>query len=254
MFIAKKIIANLLYPVPLCLELLVFGLLLLLLSRFERTAKALIACGVLMLGALSISPVAQMVARPLESRYLPIQSVKAVKDFRYVAVLGSGTVSDPRLPANSRISTEALARLLEGVRLYKGISRGRLILSGGAVFDPASSAEGYRQVAEMLGIPRRNMILVDTPRDTAEEAAAIARIVGKEPFLLVTSAAHMPRAVALFKKRGANPVPSPADYRTAKGPKIAPKDFFPSAESLVTARNAWHEWLGTVWGRLIGIL
>ena len=253
MFLAKKIIANLLYPVPVCLELLVIGFLLLVFTRFERAAKGLIAAGIVLLAVLSLTPTSQMIAHPLESRYLPIQSVKAVKDFRYVVVLGHGIVSDPRLPTNSQLSTTALARLVEGVRLLKGI-RGQLILSGGAVFDPVASAEGYAKVARIMGVLPSEMILVDTPKDTAEEAAAISRIVGEEPFLLVTSAAHMPRAVALFKKQGADPVPSPADYRTAKGEALSPDDYFPSAENLVTTRYAWHEYLGMMWGKVIGLL
>jgi hypothetical protein len=60
--------------------------------------------------------------------------------------------------------------------------------------------------------------------------------------------------VALFKKQGANPVPSPADYRTAKGPALSPGDYFPSAENLVTSRNAWHEYLGMMWGRFVGLM
>ena len=254
MFIAKKIIASLLYPVPLCLELLLLGLLLLWLTRFKRAAKGLIAAGVVLLAVLSLSPVARLIAYPLESRYLPIQSVKAVADFRYVAVLGHGMVSDPWLPANSQISETALARLVEGIRLFRGIHGSRLILSGAPLFDSTSFAEGFARVAEMLGVSRQQMILVDDPKDTPEEAAAIARIVGDEPFLLVTSAAHMPRAVALFKKQGANPVPSPVDYRTAKGQGSAPWGYFPSAENLVTARDAWHEYLGMVWGRFTGLL
>jgi uncharacterized SAM-binding protein YcdF (DUF218 family) len=64
----------------------------------------------------------------------------------------------------------------------------------------------------------------------------------------------MPRSAALFKKKGANPVPSPADYRTAKGPQTSPTDFYPSAENLVTVRRAWHEYMGTMWGRFTGLL
>ena len=254
MFLAKKMIANLLYPVPVCLELLVLGVLLLFFTRFEKAAKGLIIAGTVLLAALSFSPTAKMIAHPLESRYLPIQSVKAVQDFRHVVVLGHGIESDPRLPVNSQITAAALARLVEGVRLFKGIHGSRLIVSGGAVFDPASSAEGYAKVAEMMGVSRNQMVLVDSPKDTAEEAAEISRIVGTEPFLLVTSAAHMPRAVALFKKKGANPVPSPADYRTASGPGTSPDDYYPSAENLVTARRAWHEYMGMAWGRFTGQL
>ena len=250
MFLAKKIIANLLYPVPLTLELLVLGLVLLLFTRFQKPGKGLVAAGVLLLAVLSFAPVPNMMAHRLETRYLPIHSVDAVKDIRWVAVLGGGNEADPRLPANSRLSPSALSRLVEGIRLYRGLKDGRLILSGGPVFDAASSAKEYAAAAALLGVDRADMLLVAEPRDTEEEAAVIARIVGKEPFLLVTSAMHMPRSVDLFKRRGANPIPSPADYRTAKGPGTAPSDFFPNPENLETATAAWHEYLGMLWYRL----
>ncbi len=242
--------ANLLYPVPLSLELLLLGLIFLIFTRFQRLGKGLVAAGVLLLAVLSFAPVPHMMAHRLESRYLPIQSVQAVKDTRWVAVLGGANVADPRLPANSRLDPSALSRLVEGIRLYRGLTDGRLILSGGPVFNAASSAEEYADAAALLGVDRSDMIIVTGPKDTEEEADAISRIVKKEPFLLVTSAAHMPRSVSLFIKRGASPIPSPADYRTARGPAAAPSDFFPDASNLETATRAWHEYLGMLWYRL----
>jgi len=239
-----------LYPVPLTLELLVLGLVFLLFTRFQKLGKGLVAAGVLLLAVLSFAPVPNMMAQRLESRYLPIHSVEAVKDIRWVVVLGGGNAADPRLPANSRLDPTALARLVEGIRLYQGLTDGRLILSGGSVFNAASCAEQYAGAAALLGVDRSDMLLVTNPKDTEEEAAAVARIVGSEPFLLVTSAMHMRRSVTLFKKRGANPIPSPADYRTANSPGMAPSDFFPESENLETATAAWHEYLGMLWYRL----
>ena len=250
MFLSKKIIANLLYPVPVCLELLVLGLVFLLFTRLQKLGKGLVAAGVLLLAVLSFAPVPNMMAHRLESRYLPIHSVEAVKDIRWVAVLGGANEADPRLPANSRLNPSALARLVEGIRLYRGLKDGRLILSGGPVFNAASSAEQYADAAALLGVDRADMLLVTGPKDTEDEAAAISRIVKKEPFLLVTSAVHMRRSVSLFKQRGANPIPSPADYRTARGPGTSPQDFFPDPENLETATAAWHEYLGMLWYRL----
>lgn len=252
MFLTKKIISQILYPVPLTIELLILGLVFLLFTRFEKLGKGLVAAGVLLLAVLGFSPVPNMMAHRLESRYLPIHSVEAVKDIRWVAVLGGGNEADPRLPANSRLDPATLARLVEGIRLYRGLTDGRLILSGGPIFGAASCAEEYADAARILGVDRADMLLVTGPKDTEEEAAAISRIVKKEPFLLVTSAAHMRRSVSLFKQRGANPIPSPADYRTARGPGMAPNDFFPDPENLETATAAWHEYLGMLWYHLKG--
>ena len=40
----------------------------------------------------------------------------------------------------------------------------------------------------------------------------VKEIVGKDKFILVTSASHMLRAMALFRKQGMEPIPAPTDY------------------------------------------
>lgn len=254
MFILKKIVSSLIYPFPFCFELLVLGLLILLLTRFQRLGKGLVAGGLVLMAVFSFAPVPGMMGKSLEHRYWPANRATDLKGVRYIAVLGSGYTTDYRLPPNSRLNTTALARLIEGIRLHRMIPESRLIFSGAAVFETEPSAEGYAKTAELLGMDRNNMILVTDPKDTADEARRINSIVGNQPFLLVTSAVHMPRALALFKKQGARPIPSPADYRKAESHKIHPSDFFPNSENLVTARYAWHEYVGMVWGKLRGQL
>jgi len=75
--------------------------------------------------------------------------------------------------------------------------------------------------------------------------------VGKDKFILVTSAAHMPRAMGLFRKQGMEPIPAPTDYMAGEregGLRLGM--FFPSAGSLEKAGSAIHEYLGMVWGKL----
>ncbi len=56
-------------------------------------------------------------------------------------VLGGGHASAPDLPANSQVNGATLGRLVEGVRLHRAIPGSKLLLSGGAVFDPVPEAE-----------------------------------------------------------------------------------------------------------------
>ncbi len=39
-------------------------------------------------------------------------------------------------------------------------------------------------------------------KDTEEEAAAVKQAIGDAPFLLVTSASHLPRAMIFFSRKG----------------------------------------------------
>ena len=129
------------------------------------------------------------------------------------------TCSDPRLPANSQISAAALERVVEGVRLYKTIPGSKLLLSGGRVFDPVPEAEVMAQIAELLGVKSQDISLESDSRDTADQAVIIGKRIGRERFILVTSAAHMPRSMALFKKRGLQPIPAPTDFLSPGRPR-----------------------------------
>jgi uncharacterized SAM-binding protein YcdF (DUF218 family) len=79
-------------------------------------------------------------------------------------------------------------------------------------------------------------------------------MVGSRKFILVTSAAHMPRAVALFKKHGRQPIPAPADYRVKEAQGADPNRVFPQAIPLCWAQIAWHEYLGLAWAWLNGLI
>ncbi len=66
-------------------------------------------------------------------------------------------------------------------------------------------------MARALGVPRSDIIVLSRPKDTEEEALAVKRAIGDAPFLLVTSASHLPRAMIFFRHAGLDPLPAPAN-------------------------------------------
>lgn len=81
-----------------------------------------------------------------------------------------------------------------------------------------STAEVGARVAQSLGVPRSDIITLDKPKDTEEEAAAVKQAIGDAPFLLVTSASHLPRAMIFFQHAGLNPLPAPANQLAIDSP------------------------------------
>jgi uncharacterized SAM-binding protein YcdF (DUF218 family) len=92
--------------------------------------------------------------------------------------------------------------------------------------------------------------LESSSKDTKDEARLIKDMVGNESFFLVTSASHMPRSVALFKKEGMNPIPAPTDHRIKERQRLSPGMFFPWAGNLIKAELAVHEYLGLGWAKI----
>ena len=152
----------------------------------------------------------------LESRYEPINTnnlASTVAGYQIV-VLGGGHGFDDRLPANSLLSLQALARLNEAVRLHRQLPNSRLVLSGYSASGRTSQAEMLAHTAALLGVAREKMVLQTEPGNTFEEGKVFSENYDTgSPVILVTSASHMPRAVGVFQYFGIDVIPSPAHFR-----------------------------------------
>jgi uncharacterized SAM-binding protein YcdF (DUF218 family) len=248
-FLLKKIASRFLFPLPLSLEILLVGVILLWFTRRQRAGKLCVTVGVILLILFSSGVISDPLLARLEHRYPPLtlgQSGSEVPAIHYIVVLGGGANHDPDVPLTSHIAPALMVRLIEGVWLHRQIAGSKLILSG-----PQDSAEGMTEMAEALGVNPDDTLRLAQPHDTAEESRQIAPIVGSESFILVTSAAHMPRAMALFRKRGMRPIPAPTDYLTIRH-ELTFDDFFPDAYKLNRTQEAFYEWLGLGWESLRG--
>jgi len=259
MFILKKILSPLLLPVTLGLLISFIGLFFLLATKKTRAGKILISTGLLLMLLLSYGFVSDRVIKPLEYRYKPYdiqltnELLKSQNQFplKFVVVLGAGHVSDPSLPLTSQIDDDSLVRLVEGIIIHRKNRAGKLVLSGGSVFDSISEAEMMARVAEELGVDRNDIIMEADSKDTKDEVQFIKRIVKDNPFILVTSAYHMPRAIAMFRKLGLDPIPAPTRHYVKRGAG-GPHDYFPWARNLNKAEAAFHEYFGMIWAKLSG--
>ena len=110
------------------------------------------------------------------------------------------------------------------------------------------------EVALQLGVPDEEIILERDSQDTKDQARLIQGIVGEEPFLLVTSASHMPRSMALFENVGLHPRPAPTGFMSKAGQGWSPSAYWPSSGDLRKTERAFYEIMGTLWGRLRGLL
>ena len=249
MFFMKKIVSRFFFPLPLSLEFLVAGLFLLWFTRRQRAGKALVTCGTLLLLAVSNVFTSNALLRPLEHQYSPLRvehEGAGTPPAAFIAVLGGWADHDPDVSITSLISPDQMVRLIEGMRLHHELPHTKLILSGNA-----DSAVGMARVAEALGVDPQDIVKLPEPRDTEEESRQIAPIVGSKGLILVTSASHMPRAMALFRKRGLQPIAAPTDY-LAPVHRLESDDFFPDGYKLFKSQIAVYEYLGLAWETLLG--
>jgi uncharacterized SAM-binding protein YcdF (DUF218 family) len=256
MFLLKKFIATMLFPAALSAELIVLGLVLMLAMRRRMLGRFCIGAGVALFLALSQNAVGDALLRPLESEFAALHDPLAAKTGRrrprWVVVLGGGHRTDSFIPLTSRLTPSSLGRLIEGIRLHRLLPDAKLLLSGGGPLGGSIEAEELRRVALSLGMEGRKIAIEDQSRNTRDQAVLIRKIVGKDGFILVTSASHMPRAVMMFQKEGMDPLPAPVDHLVSKSPLPVLMRFVPSSIALMKSRRAFYEYLALTFAKLRG--
>jgi uncharacterized SAM-binding protein YcdF (DUF218 family) len=263
MFALKKLLSAALQPCSVLLTVMIVGLVLLCFTKKQRTAKALLTAGLALMALLFLDPVARALVRPLEATYPPLlaeatQTVSSLPDGspapRWVVVLGGGHIENRSLAAGQQLSAPTLARLAEGIRLQRLLPESKLILSGGGNRHEATEADLLATAGASLGAAPDHMVLESQSRDTIDEVRALRAVLGEERFALVTSATHLPRAMAMFKKAGMNPVPAPTDYLALDEPAGMGYvlGLVPRAGAGLIIERALHEYLGLFWARLRG--
>jgi len=241
MFFLKKIISRFLFPLSLILELLIISLL------WPKKSKRFLVSALLLLYFFSFQPFADLLLGSLERSYSPLEISSLRKDIKTVVVLGGGVKENPSLTPEDRLSEASLKRLLEGIRICRHLPQVRIILSGGDAHGTTPVARIMKEVALSLGWPPSNILLEEASWDTPDQARFLKNTQRSEPFYLVTSANHMPRSMALFKKIGSQPLPAPTDFHALWEP-FRPLDLFPQAAALGKTETALYEYWGLLWG------
>jgi uncharacterized SAM-binding protein YcdF (DUF218 family) len=141
--------------------------------------------------------------------------------------------------------------LAEAIRLQRLLPESKLLLSGGSNGRATTEAQVLAAAGTSLGAPQDRMVLESQSWDTIDEVRALRALLGKERFVVVTSATHLPRAMAMFKKAGMNPIAAPTDY-LALHEASGIVDWIPHAGAGFVIERALHEYLGLFWAKLSG--
>jgi len=245
LFLAKKLISVFLYPLGASLLLWFVGLLLWRRRPRSYAGPVLVTIGAVWLLLMSLPLTGFLLLRSLEvqaGQYAdPIELSR--NGIKYIVVLG-GDLRAGNLTSADRIANTSLVRVMEAIRLWKRIPGSRLVLSGGRVSEKLmTTADGMALLAEELGVPRDAIILEDKSWDTDDEARLLKSVLGTDPFALVTAACHMLRSIRLFRQKGLNPVPAPADFETTEF-IFSFNSLLPTVQGLVMTHTAIHEYLG----------
>jgi uncharacterized SAM-binding protein YcdF (DUF218 family) len=248
MFFVKKFFGCLLSPGVIILVILSLGLLRLTLwHKSKKAGWILILVGILCFYFFTTAPLTKTLLYPLESQYKPLQQVQDIGKVDYIVVLSSEVHDNSQDPPTSQLAASTAFRVVEAIRLFHLFSeKPTLIMSGGG---KSVAGEVMAAFARSLGVPADKLVVETKSLDTYSNADGVKAIVKDAPFLLVTSASHLPRAMIIFQKLGMKPIPAPADININKN---TPFDrFLPSGKFLIEMEAVIHEYLGMAYLKLL---
>lgn len=239
----KKFISFFFEPIGIVITLFVIGLYYLYQKKHYKAEQFLLA-SVLVLALFAYPPFSNFLVTQLENQY---PKCNYTKDIKYIHVLGNGHTTDPSQSISSQISDGGVKRVLEGIIVHKNIPQSKIIFTGYAGTTEIANAIMNAKLSYALGIDKNATIINPKPEDTREEAEFTKTIVGSEPFVLVTSASHMPRAMMLFQSLGMKPIAAPTAFY--KDDEVSWLKA-PTSHALFVSEIAMHEYIGILYAKI----
>jgi uncharacterized SAM-binding protein YcdF (DUF218 family) len=217
-------------------------------QRLPAVLFLLVAAGYALAGNVYLG--SRLMAR-LEAGVPPVD-VAALAPFDAVFVLGGGSQQDPSGQAQANLSGD---RIVLAARLWHA-GKARLLVASGLSRDSLGGVRNLgsetRALWRGLGVPDSAILVADEPCwNTRDEILADRRLQlrhGWKRVGLVSSAWHLPRAMALAKRAGLDATPLGADWRGRPHP-FQLQLLVPQQEGFMDVQRACWEFLGRRLGR-----
>lgn len=247
-FILSKILGFFALPSNLFIAVGLLGLVLLC-TRLTRIASRLIVTSLVLIAVAGLSPLGNALILPLEQRFPPWDASRGPPDG--IVVLGGAVSPDISAARGAVALDEAAERIVAAAELARRYPDLRIIYSGGSsalIFAEGAEAPFAVRQLQALGVAPERIAAEAQSRNTIENAVFARRLADPKPgqrWLLVTSAYHMPRAMAAFRSAGFAIEAYPVDWRT-RGPNDLARPFASLSEGLRRTDTAVHEWAGLI--------
>ncbi len=191
---------------------------------------------------------------------LPQAQLNPNKKFTYGVVLGGGIIKNPQEDKLRINGGESADRMLQPILLYKKGIISKIIITGGDTSIKGLRTDNINETIQVskfmqaMGVNVGDIILEQKARNTHENATFTKQLLTQtnEPFLLITSAAHMRRSLACFQKVGLNPIAYPVDHKKKDSPMGVLESIIPSEKNLAQFSHLMREIFGILIYKISG--
>lgn len=181
--------------------------------------------------------------RGLENQY-PSKPVTSYPKADAIVIPGGGVLPQSSNDWSDEETDRRTTRLGVGLQLYRNSRASIILLSGGD-----HEATRMASMLQHQGVPVSALRTEDVSTTTHQNALYSATMLKREQrqsILLVTSAMHMPRAAASFKRQGLTVIPVPACDSARPLPSMG-NSWWPQRAALRLSTRCLREYFG-LWG------
>lgn len=256
-FIISKLFTFFLMPfcwLFLCLIWAVF-------TKKDRNRKLAVKLSLIILMVFGNSYLASKVMRWWEPK--PIE-ISKMGNYDVAIVLGGGIANETKWPYDRVHFDPSADRLLQAVQLYKAGKVARILISAGSVSlkskkNEVTEANKSKGFLEKIGIPKEAILLENNSKNTFENAVFSKKILEENKLenskiIVITSAYHMKRSLACFKKQGLVVDSFPACYQQLNNNLLSFYTIVPDEDAFALWYDLFHEWYGLVTYKLMGYI
>ena len=220
----------------------------------SKLTPALIGAALIILFLSGNTWVSNWLAQSLEWQNIPKTELPTADA---IVVLGGG-IRSQAYPRPDVDFSEAGDRVWYGASLYRAGKAPKIIVSGGRIIWKGGGkpeSEDLTQLLVRMGVPAGDIIPEADSMNTRDNGIYVQKILKANNFktiLLVTSAMHMPRSMAIFKHLGIKAIAAPTDFRVSQLELDEPNlqtesvilSLMPDEEHLTVTTSAIREYIG----------
>lgn len=225
----------------------------LLFTRWVKAGRIALTAALGLCLLIAALPIGNWMIYPLETRF-PVPGDLGKVDG--IIVLSGAFNAKNSAFRGAPVLNQYAQRFTTFMEMARRHPEAKLVFSGGAVFplhNGVTESDIGRWFFAAQGLDTNRILFEDKSRNTHENIVYSKQLAQPQPgehWVLVTSSAHMPRAVGLMRKNGWRVTPYPAGYVVMPFPDpITAPDFAGRMERL---DDAVKEWTGLVAYYILG--
>jgi uncharacterized SAM-binding protein YcdF (DUF218 family) len=181
---------------------------------------------------------------------------------RKLGIVLTGTTHSFQEPDDRVYFKRGADRVTHTIQLYKLGRIEKILVSGGTgrlLKADEPEANKYKKVMLMAGIPEQDILLENKTRNTFESAVAVKELLDSlhltaDDCLLITSAFHMRRSLACYRKAGLNIESFTTDFYGLQDKIFLTSILLPSIEGFIIWEKLFKEWTGFVAYKMAGYI